>query len=388
MTPLLASHCRNPLLHVCFLRLGLKPGVREWTSSVLHPEADWGYLPLNAEACAQALPVQPVPYDVYREDLIRARGGRKRGRKDGGDDFYTDAFWYFCPDRDQSLANTQVDAQEIDDSKTWQDVEWDVVRESVARQCEADTSVRMTPAESQRYEAEARSSWNRFYQKHENKFFQTRHYFLREFPFLEPSEGAPRRLLEVGCGTGSTAFPLMELDPWRSDYWYLTDLSDSAIATLKLNPLYDEATRCTAVAHDITQSDLPAQIPRDIDIALLIFVLSAISPSQMQLVVDRIYDRLKPGGQLIFRDYGLYDMVQMRFIGKGKPKLDDNFYLRSDGTRAFFFSLEKCQDLFSRSGFQTLHLSYDVRQLKNRKRKILFHRVWIKAILQKPLLNQ
>jgi hypothetical protein len=29
-------------------------------------------------------------------------------------------------------------------------------------------------------------------------------------------------------------------------------------------------------------------------------------------------------------------------------------------------------------------LSYDVRQLKNRKRKILFHRVWVRAVLEKP----
>lgn len=45
---------------------------------------------------------------------------------------------------------------------------------------------------------------------------------------------------------------------------------------------------------------------------------------------------LKPGGMVLFRDYGLYDHAMLRF-SKGH-KISDQFYVRQDGTRAYYFS--------------------------------------------------
>ncbi len=46
---------------------------------------------------------------------------------------------------------------------------------------------------------------------------------------------------------------------------------------------------------------------------------------------------LRPDGLLLFRDYGLYDHAMLRF--SAGHKLSDNFYVRQDGTRAYYFSL-------------------------------------------------
>ena len=77
---------------------------------------------------------------------------------------------------------------------------------------------------------------------------------------------------------------------------------------------------------------LRISIPEDdVDVASMIFVLSAIHPEKFISALENVASVLKTGGFLIFRDYGLYDMAQIRF-GKGN-KLAENFYVRQDGTR-------------------------------------------------------
>nr|KAG5687968.1 hypothetical protein BaRGS_023092 [Batillaria attramentaria] len=72
--------------------------------------------------------------------------------------------------------------------------------------------------------------------------------------------------------------------------------------------------RCHAFVWDITDDKAPLPFPPEsLDIIILIFVLSAVHPDKMQQAVNRLADCLKPGGQLLFRDYGRYDLAQLRF---------------------------------------------------------------------------
>ncbi|KYO17860.1 hypothetical protein Y1Q_0011519 [Alligator mississippiensis] len=48
-----------------------------------------------------------------------------------------------------------------------------------------------------------------------------------------------------------------------------------------------------------------------LDVILLVFVLSAIHPDRLQGVVNRLTKLLKPGGMLLFQDYGRYDTTQL-----------------------------------------------------------------------------
>jgi tRNAThr (cytosine32-N3)-methyltransferase len=52
-----------------------------------------------------------------------------------------------------------------------------------------------------------------------------------------------------------------------------------------------------------------------------------------------------PGGLLMFRDYGRFDEAQLRF-DKGHL-LGDHFYVKGDGTRVYYFTLEDVRRLMT-----------------------------------------
>lgn len=185
--------------------------------------------------------------------------------------------------------------------------------------------------------------------------------------------------MEVGSGVGNSLFPLMEENPDIS--FYAFDCSANAIALLRQHEKYSEP-KCRAFVCDITREEIPSSEVKDgsVDIVTMIFMLSAVAPEQMDDVLQKINRKMKIGGTVLFRDYGVYDMTQMRFFAKKTPnKMGENFYRRSDGTFTYFFSLEVLEQLFKRNGFDIIENTFDTRVLSNRKRKIRMYRVWAQS---------
>lgn len=129
--------------------------------------------------------------------------------------------------------------------------------------------------------------------------------------------------------------------------------------------MYDHS-HCSAFVHDISSdNDLPIHSDT-IDLVCLIFVLSAVPQERSVLLPDSFYSFfvrfhnvlhklfkvLKPGGKILFRDYGQFDLAQLRFkpgkVAMSTPTnlvssmagqcLADNQYVRGDNTLVYFFT--------------------------------------------------
>ncbi|KAK2854618.1 hypothetical protein Q7C36_006487 [Tachysurus vachellii] len=235
----------------------------------------------------------------------------------------------------------------------------------------------------QKLEVDAQKNWDLFYKRNSTHFYKDRHWTTREFEELQAHrefEAQKLLMLEAGCGVGNCLFPLMEED--LNIFIYACDFSPRAVRFVKENSLYCPE-RCLAFQCDLTKDDLRATISENsLDVATLIFVLSAIHPDRMQLAVENVYRVLKPGGIVLFRDYGLYDHAMLRF--KSGSKLGENFYVRQDGTRSFFFSREYLANLFQQAGFHTLVNEYVLRETVNKKEGLCVPRVFLQSKFRKP----
>lgn len=84
----------------------------------------------------------------------------------------------------------------------------------------------------------------------------------------------------MGCGTGSTVFPLLEANTLRNSFIYCCDFSSKAVELVKTNSNYDPS-RCLAFECDVSSEAIDFPFPENsLDIILLIFVLSAITPDR------------------------------------------------------------------------------------------------------------
>lgn len=190
-----------------------------------------------------------------------------------------------------------------------------------------------------------------------------------------------RKMLEVGCGVGNLIFPLIA-ESCNNYFVFACDFSPRAVELVRSNELYDPA-KMKAFTCDITKEDVFKEIPpQSLDIITMIFVLSAIHPENFSQVAEQLFKLLKPGGVLLFRDYGQYDMAQLRF--KAGNKIAENFYVRQDNTRSYFFALDETKELFESAGFEVLQNNFIERRTVNKKENINVQRWFLQGKYRKP----
>ncbi|GLI77314.1 hypothetical protein PoHVEF18_005603 [Penicillium ochrochloron] len=255
--------------------------------------------------------------------------------------------------------------------------------------------------------------WNNFYKNNTANFFKDRKWLRQEFPVLADvtqKEAGPKVVLEVGAGAGNTAFPLIRHNENEYLKVHACDFSKYAVQVMRESEEYN-TKYMVADVWDVaaepteTEDSLPPGLGEgSVDVVVLIFIFSALNPDQWNRALRNIWRVLKPGGCVLFRDYGRGDLAQVRFK-KGRY-MSENFYIRGDGTRVYFFDMEELRQIWSRwtpekgvqvdlesepesvaaepaAPFEVKHLGVDRRLIVNRQTKLKMYRCWMQANFQK-----
>ena len=210
-------------------------------------------------------------------------------------------------------------------------------------------------------------TWERFHRKVNStaRFFKEKRYILQEFPgLLDPTT---RRVCEFGCGNGSSTTPILSGNP--NARVHATDPSATAVEiTRTVCENLGVADRLTT---EVQSADGPlgGALHGHFDAALLVFTLSAVPRPGDVALFNRVASALRPGGVLLFRDYGNYDLRMLRDVAsasgapqtKSKPpgseahqkkadaltstRVGEREFIRPGGYFRRYYALEDLHDL-------------------------------------------
>lgn len=321
-------------------------------------------------------------------------------------------------EQQQQQTQQQGENEDDDGREVWAEDDWTEERMEHARStlvgnealCDVTSSSIKGLYLVKQYEDNAGKNWDAFYSRHTTNFFKDRHYLHKTFPeefgpLYEDSSSVEATtntddftVMEIGCGVGNTVLPLLERgekaivkgERRRVNVWGL-DFASVAINLLRKDERFIRASeyeRAHAGVWDITLPPPPEYGIKNIsDVSVLLFCLSAVSPGEKMLEAARhVASTLKPGGMLVFRDYGRYDEAQMKLGASRGKRLSDNFYVKSDGTRCYYFELNDLRRLFGEegAGLEVVELKYIRRVYGNRSEDAERRRVWVQARFRRP----
>ena len=305
----------------------------------------------------------------------------------------------------------------------WDHVETDdAYKDFIIQQTEFQRSSPVSDFDKKRFNEHPEKWWDKFYSNNRDNFFKDRKWLVQEFPVLGEvtKEGYGKvTLLEIGAGAGNTAFPIVQNNQNPELKIHACDYSKKAVQVMRESALYNDKVMQADVWDVAGQGEqvLPPGLgKKSVDVVIMIFIFSALSPLQWKQALRNVWDVLKPGGIVLFRDYGRGDLAQVRFK-KGRY-LEENFYVRGDGTRVYFFEQDELEQIWtgkwseqktSSEGaadevaekleqatladtvadgptpkFDVLNLGVDRRMLVNRQRKLKMYRCWMQGRFQKP----
>lgn len=275
-----------------------------------------------------------------------------------------------------------TDPSKIDDFNAWDHVEWDDAHILAAEERIKFHAQNPVPeGDLKQYEDDvAHTHWDEFYVTHDHKFFKDRKWINLEFPELIDcctETAGPMVICDVGCAVGNTVFPLLRQNRNPDLVIHALDYSAEAIKIVQSNEEYDSEIVNAGVWDMADCRGPPSNIPEgSVNLIVLIFAFSALSPKQWPQALSNMWRLLKPGGQLLLRDYGRYDLTQLRL--KSGRLLSENLYIRGDGTRVYYFTNSELATIFStQKGWQITQNAIDKRLLVNRKENKRMYRAWI-----------
>ncbi|CAI2324862.1 unnamed protein product [Caenorhabditis sp. 36 PRJEB53466] len=267
-----------------------------------------------------------------------------------------------------------TDEAKVFEHNAWDDVEWTEEQQEEAKKIvEQQKTMKVDGEKAMKLLSTPAEQWDTFYAQNENRFFKDRNWLLKEFPELDVNdernlEKESVKILEVGCGVGNTTFPLMQVNNSVSKiFLHSCDYAPNAIKVLKSQETYD-CSKMNAFVWDITQPPPEeAPTPESLDYVVCIYVLSAIHPDNIHKALSHLTSLLKPGGMLLLKDYGRYDLAQLRF--KKDRLIDGNLYCRGDGTLVYFFEMEELELLLAEHGMEKKVMHVDRRLIVNRAKQ-------------------
>lgn len=282
--------------------------------------------------------------------------------------------------------------EEVFNHNAWDNVEWGEeqikqAQEMIQKQYEAPVK----DYDKALFNANPAKYWDIFYKQNKENFFKDRNWLQIEFPSLyevtSKDYQTPTTILEIGCGAGNTFFPVLNQNQNENLKIFGCDYSKVAVDLVRSNESFKEQLEkghAFSSVWDLAnpEGNIPDDMePNSVDIVIMVFVFSALHPNQWKQAVLNLAKVLKPGGQILFRDYGRYDLAQVRFK-KGRL-LEDNFYIRGDGTRVYFFTEEELETIFCQEGpFNKVKIATDRRLLVNRKKQLKMYRNWLQAVFK------
>lgn len=266
----------------------------------------------------------------------------------------------------------------------WDHVETDdAYKEYANAQYEKQRQFPASDFDKNRFNMDPVKWWNNFYKNNAGNFFKDRKWLQQEFPILEDvakEDAGPRVVLEIGAGAGNTAFPLVAKSKNPLLRVHACDYSKKAVEVMRGEEAYNTDVM-QADVWDVTSDELPPGLAEGtVDVAVMVFIFSALSPKEWDNAVNNVHRLLKPGGHVCFRDYGRGDLAQVRF--KKNRYLDEAFYVRGDGTRVYFFEEEEISKIWSEK-FEIDALAMDRRLLVNRASKQKMYRCWLQGRFRK-----